>query len=794
MRVIDVIDTVCGRPYRLPALACVSVLLMGAAESALSAELEEIIVTAQKREGLLQETPVAVTAISRDEIEVRNLDDFAQIQHVVPGLVFAEIADMAQMTMRGVGVDISSIDAEPGIALYSDGVYRGGLTTSGSLLFDLERIEALRGPQGTLFGRNSTGGALNVITRLPGDVSGIDASLLVGNYDRVRAEVSGDVPIVPGTLAVRGALGYDNRSGYSNNGFTGRKEDDAESLFAKVAAVFDVTDSTEIIVRAEFTDSRIGGPPYVKTDETPVPPLLLSTSNPGGILSIPGTFCGPLSCEDALGLSLSPPGTGSADPRELYSDGTTLFDRESIGLSATVNVALGGDVKFKSITSYFDIEQIGDQSNFDGVDIAFLEGYFEQGNEEWSQEFTLSGSAGDLEWISGLYYYDSRIDGAFEFEFPALQPTFEALFGLLAGGGPLPSGSLVAFGNRLDGSTSPVPFLDLQLFQDLESVAVYGQGTYSFTDRVRGTLGARWTEDTKSAVQTIGNNIGSAACRDFLLDDSWSEVTGYAGFDMDVGDSSLLFGSISTGFKAGGFNGGSCDNRYDPETLTAYDIGTKFSFLANSLRLNVTAFYYDYKDLQARLLVNNAALVQNATDARTQGVEVEWNWLASDNFRLDGWVAFLDAEFRDFAATDPLQPQVGFNCDPATGLDCVQDLSGNEMLRAPKLKASVTAEYDVWLENGGQITMRGEFMHTDDMYHTVFNNDFAKQDGYSLTNARLIWAPGNSKFDGLRVIAYVENIGDEEYVSIHTPTATIGGTISTFGPPRTFGLQLRYSY
>ncbi|MDH5617750.1 MAG: TonB-dependent receptor plug domain-containing protein, partial [Gammaproteobacteria bacterium] len=188
---------------------------MSAAESTLSAELEEIIVTAQKREGLLQETPVAVTAISRNEIEVRNLDDFAQIQHVVPGLVFAEIADMAQMTMRGVGVDISSIDAEPGIALYSDGVYRGGLTTSGSLLFDLERVEALRGPQGTLFGRNSTGGALNVITRLPGDDSGMDASLLVGNYDRVRAEVSGDVPIVPGTLVVRGALGYDNRSGYS---------------------------------------------------------------------------------------------------------------------------------------------------------------------------------------------------------------------------------------------------------------------------------------------------------------------------------------------------------------------------------------------------------------------------------------------------------------------------------------------------------------------------------------------------------------------------------------------------
>ncbi|MDJ0657530.1 MAG: TonB-dependent receptor [Xanthomonadales bacterium] len=779
---------------RAPAKSCLLAAMMLAATTSYSEVIEEILVTAQKREATLQQTPVAVTAVTRNEIELRNLDDFAQIQHVVPGLVFAEIADMAQMSMRGVGVDISSIDAEPGIALYSDGVYRGGLTTSSSLFFDLERIEALRGPQGTLFGRNSTGGALNVVTRLPGADPAVDASVLLGNYGRIRAELSGDAPLVPGVLTVRGALGYDNRDGYADNTLTGQEEDDAEAVFAKIAAVIDATENIGVTLRAEFTDSEIGGPPYLKTNETPVPPLFLSTSNPGGILSIPGTFCGALSCEEALGLSLSPPGTGSTDPRELFSDGTTLFDRESVGLSATINVSLTDELTLKSITSYFDIDQIGTQSNFDGVDIAFLEGYFQQGNEEWSQELTLSGSTSRLEWITGLYYYDSRIDGAFQFEFPALQPTFEALFGLLGGGGPLPPGSLVAFGNRADGSTSAVPFLDLQLHQDLESVAVYGQGSYRITDRLRGTLGARWTEDKKTAVQTIGNNIGSAACRDFPLDDSWSEVTGYAGFDMDVGESTLLFSSVSTGFKAGGFNGGSCDNRYDPENLTAFELGTKSSFLEDTLHLNLTLFHYDYKDLQARLLVNNAALVQNATDAQTQGVELEWRWHISDAFRVDGWVSYLDAEFEEFVATDPLLPQVGVDCNPMTGLDCMQDLSGNEMLRAPKLKASVTAEYDFGLKSGDQITLRGEFTHTDDLYHTVFNNDFARQDGYSLANARVIWTPGNSILDGLRVIAFVENLSDKEYISIHTPTATVGGTISTFGPPRTYGLQLRFSY
>jgi iron complex outermembrane receptor protein len=136
-----------------PALG-VAALVFSAAVGA--AEIEEVLVTAEKRESTLQDTPIAITAVTREELELRNIDDFAQLQFATPALVFAEIADMAQITMRGVGVDISTMDAEPGVALYADGVYRGGLTSSASLLFDLERIEVLRGPQGTLYGRNST--------------------------------------------------------------------------------------------------------------------------------------------------------------------------------------------------------------------------------------------------------------------------------------------------------------------------------------------------------------------------------------------------------------------------------------------------------------------------------------------------------------------------------------------------------------------------------------------------------------------------------------------------------------
>lgn len=782
--------------YRSPAAVRLGALLaagMCLAAPVRAAEIEEVVVTAEKRESTLQDTPIAVTAVTRDELEVRGIDDFAQLQFAVPALVFAEIADMAQITMRGVGVDISTMDAEPGVAMYADGVYRGGLTSSSSLLFDLERIEVLRGPQGTLYGRNSTGGGLNVISRLPGEAPAFDAALLYGDYDRTRVELSGDVPVVPGRLAVRGAVAYDQHDGYADNAFTGREEDDAESTFAKAAAVFTASDSVELTLRGEYTDSKIGGPPFLLTDDHPVPPLLLSVGNPGGILSIPGTICGPVSCADALGLNLSPPGVGSDDPRNLYSDGVTRFDRESWGVSATVDWDVDDNVALRSISSYFEIEQVGNQSNNDGVDIAYLTDNFRQKNEEWSQEFTLSGSAGQLDWIGGIYYYQSDINEAFRFTLPALQATFEALFGLFAGGPPLPPGSLAFFGTRLDGTPSPIPFLDFQQIQDLESVAAYGQGTYHFTDRLRGTAGVRWTRDSKDVTQTVANNLGGEACRDIDLDDDWSEVTGKLGVDMDVGADNLVYASASTGFKAGGFNGGTCNNPYDPETLLAFEIGSKSRLLDNSLQLNLSAFYYDYEDLQARLFINNASIVQNAADAKAYGVEFEWLWLAGANLRIDGSLSLLDAEFKNFESTDPLNPQVGTDCDPVTGLACLQDLSGNDLLRSPPLKAALTAEYDIGLGRAGLLTLRGEYSYTDSMYHTVFNNDFAKQPSYPLYNARVIWTPAGGSLAGLQVMGFVENIGDEDFVMIHAPNATTGGTLTQYGPPRTWGVQLRYS-
>ena len=192
---LRIVRRVAGSPG---ALSAALLLALAVPAATWAAEIEEIVVTAEKREASLQETPIAVSAVSRETIETRGLDGLRQVQFAVPALMFNELADMAQMTMRGVGVDISEMSAEPGVAMHTDGVYRGGLVSSASLLFDLERIEVLRGPQGTLFGRNSTGGGVNVVTRLPGEEPAFSANALYGDYGRTRVENLGRRAHLPG--------------------------------------------------------------------------------------------------------------------------------------------------------------------------------------------------------------------------------------------------------------------------------------------------------------------------------------------------------------------------------------------------------------------------------------------------------------------------------------------------------------------------------------------------------------------------------------------------------------------
>ncbi len=764
--------------------------LSQAEESVADRFTEEVVVTAEKRESSLQSLPLAVTALGQEEIATRGIEGIADLQFAAPGLVFNVATDTAQVTIRGVGVDFTTMDSEPGVALYSDGVYRGGLVSQGGLMFDLERIEVVRGPQGTLNGRNSTGGSVNMISRLPGAEEGFETSLLYGGYDRHRIELAGDLPLSD-VFAVRVAGAYDNRDGYADNDFLGSEPDDAKHVVGKLAAVYAPSDALEVILRAEVTDSQRTGPAFIKTEDVMVPPLGITLANPGGALTMPNSLCGLPSCEDALDLMLSSGGVGSSDPRNIFSDLDQDYELESKGASVTVNWQTNDQLQLRLISSYFELAN-DNRDDIDGSEIAAVHSITQSDIEEFSQELTLIGATGALDWIVGGYYYSSEIDELYSFDLPALQATFEAFFGIFGGlGGPLPPGSLAFFGNRIDGSTTGAPFFDNRMLQDAKSVATYAQGTYNFTDSVRGTAGVRWTRDEKDVAITFVANIGVVPCVGIEHGEDWTEVTGKVGLDADVSENTLVYGSISRGYKAGGFNAGDCNDPYDPEILIAYEAGLKTTLLDGRMRLNTAAFLYDYTDIQARLFVNNAASVENASEAETYGLELELSWLATESFRIDGSISLLHTEYKDHSATNPIFPQIGTGC--TGGLACLQSIEGNRLLRSPTLQTTLMAEYDVALGGSGLLTLRGEYAFTDKVHHTIFNDEIASEDGFSLVNARVIWTPGAASMEGFSVAAFMENLADEEYAVSHTANATTGGVQSMFAPPRTWGLQLRYS-
>jgi len=767
-----------------------------------SGGIEEITITAEKRETNLQETPIAVTAITSQAIEEQGLEDFNDIQFVAPALVYGEIADMAQITMRGIGVDISTIDAEPGVALHQDGVYRGGLVSSSALLFDAERVEVLRGPQGTLYGRNSTGGSLNVITKLPGDELSFEGHALYGDYSRWRTEVAGDVPLIDGVLAVRGAFAYDSRGGYTKNTNTGNQEDDARSRQAKLAAHFTPTESLDVALRFNWLRSEYGGPPFIKTDDHPVAPLFISGDNPGGILgALPG---------------ISRPGIYTNDPRKVNYEGDQNYIRDNWDVNATVAWNLTDEVTVKWISAYLDLDQDLNPSNNDGIDIQLLVGDYEQANKEWQQEVDVTGTAfdGRLDWFGGFFYYDSQIQEVYRYTLPALQLTYEWLF--TAFGVPFcqptvtgpttanPSNCLALFGTKLDGTASPVPFLEFSLDQHLTSWALFTQETLHLTDWLRMTGGFRWTKDHKLDVHNQVLNLdptGAAGCGTALTptaraDETWSEPTGKLGIDADVGEDALAYFSYSRGFKAGGYNVGSCNNTYNPEFVNAYEIGAKTQWFDRTLQLNVSAFFNDYTDYQARLFINNAATVQNAANAETYGIEFELAWAPVEGLRIDAAYSILNAKFQEFIVDDPMNPTLGnVQCPPPapTGALC-QDARGNNLLRAPRHKVSVAAQYEIDLGAAGTLTPRGEYAYTSEQFHDVFNNGFSRQKPYNIGNVRLIWHAPENLLAGLSFQVFGENLGDVDYVTNRAPNATSGSTLSTFGPPRTWGVQINYAW
>jgi len=747
----------------LGAGACGGVV-MGAPAMAQSAVaenvLEEIVVTAEKRAGTVQDTPVSIAAFSGDDLADAGINSTDALANYTPGLTIQKEV-IGKVVIRGIGTENYTVGSDPGVAIHKDGVYLARSSVSIFDFFDVNRIEVLRGPQGTLYGRNASGGVVNILSNEPTGESGGYARLDVGNYAKRRLEAS-----INGAFseAVQGRLSvlYAERDGYSKNIFPGRAavppsggngfgvpalssasvrevdELDNQDLFAvrgqlKVA----FSDSTELLLGAEVTrDDSL--PPAFKYFDTSNA-YWFNLLGPDNALSDLRTV--------SQGFETVIPGTNRSVPSVGKADQDSVFARLTWDL---------GGVTLSSLTGYrkIDFSWINDG---DGFDTYFVNYFQTDESDQVTQEFQLTSNDPDakLQWLVGAYYLDESAK------------TFTGI-------------PFLAFVNPA------APYLLWDGEANTSAYAVFGQATYAFSDRLRVTVGARYNKEDKDGFLDY-NAFGFLLPRN-NLDDSWDAVTPKFGIDYDFTDDVMGYLSVTRGFKSGGFNLLAYQPPYDPEYLWSYELGLKTKSADGRLIANFGAFYYDYKDLQVGKVVNLSATVVNAAKAEIMGAEAEVRAVLGNGFELNAGLAYLQTEYKEFVTEDPGWPG-GAGCGTLVTAPREISLAGCELPRSPELQGNIGLSWERALASGARVTLRGDYAYRGDQYFTQFNRDEVAQDAYGIVNARIGF---RSASDSWGVTLYGDNLADEEYFAtvLESGVAAAGTVVpqAVLGPPRTYGV------
>ena len=501
--------------------------------------IEEILVTAEKREASVQDTPIAITAYSYEELELRGIEGIEDLQFSAPNLVISHNSQspVTYAYIRAIGSDQLVAGFDPGVAYHVDGIYVGQPSAMPVDLWDMERVEVLRGPQGTLYGRNTTGGAINVITKGPGDALDGNVDVTVGNYDRIRLRGAVGGPIADDRVGGRVAFIYDEADGYQRNE-VGPDADATDHWALRGKLDFRLGEGANLELTAQRFENEGNQGQKRRESFDGIPVYAGALPNP-------------------------------SDPRKVAKDWEEKLDLENTFLSAKLDWDLGA-VRLVALTGYIENEWFQTMD----IDMSSNALQFQEWNmetDQFSQELQLiSNTDGPFEWIIGAFYFDEDLDTDYLFEDSS------------------PFGFTFMNGGELETT----------------SWAVYGQASYDFSGAgvpLRLTGGLRYTEDEKKIDEfQIIPQFGV----DFAGTDkaSWDEVTGKLGLEWFVSENVMSYASYSRGYKGGGFSIGQFDV-YDPEIVDSFELGLKSEFLNGRARVNASAFYNDYQDLQVNFLV-----------------------------------------------------------------------------------------------------------------------------------------------------------------------------------------------
>lgn len=725
------------------------------------AALEEVVVTAQKRAQDMQDVPIAVTAMNADMIKKAGITGVEGIAARTPGFSMGEFnPTQPQLYIRGIGSNgDGAASGEQSVAMFIDGVYINRSAGTATELFDVQGIEVLRGPQGTLWGKNAIGGAINITTKKPSDTLEVGIETKFGNYGlkNYRGMITG--PITD-NLNGKISLNKKERDAYVGSAIDSDTEfGDVDTQSARAQFLYTPTDNLEMLLTMNYgTDRR------------------------SGVASISDTTVG---ISGATIQEAIADGVPAADFYENYSDYDGYSDMDSQGASLQIDWDLPY-ATLTSLTAYHESKAAFDQNGLQiAGDITMNYGAFavsptlpaffagaeffnnmKENSEVFSQELRLAGDSDNLNWQTGVYYSEEnvhRIEG-------------NVLHGpaLIAAGGvfdPLTYGHNEASADQRNTTTS---------------MAVFGEATYSVTPKLDVALGLRYTEETKEyrnhgTLTSLTDPTAEVYVNKFDAEKTWRSPTYKLVVNYQLLDDTMIYASAATGFKSGGFSYGTpsapaTDEPFNEENALNMEVGFKSMLLDNQLRLNGAIFQTKYEDLQVLQQFPcdtcpvPPLVTKNAGKAVSQGVELEATYAITDNFQLSGTYAYLDTEYTELAG----------------------DLSideGNALRNAPRNAYTLVASYEKDLAFGGYLNARMEYIHKEKAFQDTSNFDYAAIPEYRLYNMRLAYTTADEKWE---IAGWVNNALDEEYYA-HNFQLPPFGAVHVPAMPRTYGVTVTWS-
>ena len=744
------------------------------------AGLEEVVVTAQRVETDIQKTPVAVTALGGDFLQQYGFRQVTSIEGAAPNLNFAAstggASSQVSAFIRGVGEFDFLLTTDPAVGLYIDGVYLARTFGANLDLADVDRAEVLRGPQGTLFGKNNIGGAINLITRKPEGSGRIDAELTGGSYNSWRASITSDIPISEDVALLLSAVGKKSDGWQDRPGADGGEEN---RVGARAALRFTPSETFESTLALDYVDQDQTNYPnnMVAYDQGASPFLGLFNA----FVSPTDPCCTPNASIDESGV------TEGLLPHD---------DVESLGVSWFNNWTLSGGNVLRSITAHRETDALfgrdGDNSGLD-----YNGDVHDEEHEQFSQEFQLASQGNErFNWIAGLYYFkeetddDTRLvvaDGLFD-ALSAIDPSDPFVGGLW-------------FARYALDFT-----IDFDNHQETTDYAAYFHGDYSFAERWTAGIGLRYTDEekefrqaaTRVASQTpllipvdpfsgqpilVPANLEtpSDACSDLEADGSfrceadWDDFSGELSLGVQWTDDVFAYGKYSRGFRSGGINGRpvqlSLVQDYDPEYLDSFELGVKTLLADRRVRLNTAAFYNKYKDIQVLLIRGASVVIDNAAESTIYGLEVDLEAQPTDALFLRGSLGLMENEFDEWS-------------------DDTGDFTDRKLRNSPEMTANFLAAYTADLGGNGSLKPWAEVQYQDEMFLDGENTPQLKTPSRTLVNAGIAWAAPGDRWE---VEAHVTNATDERVLDGGFSVLNFFGYMEGYyNPPRRYWLTLRY--